>query len=251
MLPPLSPRPLHVVAAMFIALAGCDQIQEAQRPAGDVPPSPAPSASATKTFTNSREIAAAPALQENYIDFAFDYPGSWTLDPETGTPVANNFVKVLRPRASEVDTESFAVGYLNATGVPAADAELIPQVLGQLEAQFAAGFPGFELVSRGETSVGGRPGREFRFQSSIPAETAGEPLTLWGRVIAIPPPEGRTVGAAMVLLATNKAPEIKGAADLGEKGGAPVILRSFRFGGGGSAAAPPPEQGQAEDQRQP
>jgi len=194
------------------------------------PPTEAENASAPQlaTFTNSATTAVAPSLAENYVDFSFNYPADWTIDPKTGTEEAINFVKVIRPRAAgDIDTETFAVGYFTGTGMAELDAVLIPQLLDQLKEQFARGFPNFAEIDRGATEVNGLAGQQFRFQSTI--ETGENPIHLWGRVVLLPPEKSKT-GVTLVMLATDRAPEIKSIDDLGTAGRMPVILSSFRIG---------------------
>ncbi|MCB8837530.1 hypothetical protein [Aurantimonas sp. VKM B-3413] len=181
------------------------------------------------TFTNSRATAVARKLAENYVDFSFDYPADWTIDPKTGRPDAINFVKVIRPRTGDsIDTETFAVGYFKATGDPDFDATLIPQLLNQFKTQFAAGFPNFVEIDRGPTSVNGIAGSQLRFQSTVDGESGR--VVIWGRVILIKPQKA-TTGVTLVLLGTDHAPELRGIDDLGVAGELPVILASFRFSG--------------------
>ena len=53
-------------------------------------------------------------------------------------------------------------------------------------------------------------------------------MTVWGRVVLLPKPSSKK-GVTLTMLASNLAPEIKSAADVGEKGQLPNILKSFKF----------------------
>src|SRR5437660_10300468 len=45
------------------------------------------------TYTNSKSNFTG-KLEENYVDFSFDYPSSWKKDAKAGTGDSPNFVKV-------------------------------------------------------------------------------------------------------------------------------------------------------------
>ena len=97
-----------------------------------------------------------------------------------------------------------------------------------LSAQFQKKFPGYRKVSEGETKAGVYDGYEFRFEGSS-LNTAKGDLKLWGRVIFLPPQDGKN-GVTLLMLATSLAPELKSVDDVGVKGELPMMLESFRFG---------------------
>jgi len=158
-------------------------------------------------------------LEENYVDFSFDYPSSWKRDSEAGQGSSPNFVKVEKLTSDEITIENFAVGYCNAP------LSLMPQLAAQLNQQFSGGFPEYEKVSEGEVRVAGLDAYEFRFTShtSKPKE-----LDFYGRVVLFPNGDGRK-GAALIMLATSESPDVRNVGDVGEKGGLATILKSFRF----------------------
>jgi len=158
-------------------------------------------------------------LEENYVDFSFDYPSSWKRDPEAGQGGSPNFVKVERLSSDQVSFENFAVGYCNSP--PA----LLRQLAAQANQQFSGGIPQYKKVSEGEVRVAGLDGYEFRFtgHSSAPKEE-----DYYGRVVLLPNAEGRK-GATLILLATSESSDVRSVDDLGEKGGLATILRSFKF----------------------
>jgi hypothetical protein len=99
-----------------------------------------------------------------------------------------------------------------------------------LKSRYAKSFPEFKVLSEGETTVNGIKGYEFRFQS-ISRETEKGDITLWGRVIFLPPGvEGKKNGVQLLMLTTSLAPELASADDVGIRGELPVILNSFRMG---------------------
>ncbi|HEX8455751.1 MAG TPA: hypothetical protein VF656_00375 [Pyrinomonadaceae bacterium] len=104
----------------------------------------------------------------------------------------------------------------------------MPQLATTFNTQFAAQFPNYKKVSEGETKIGPYEGYEFRFTAEK------NNVEFWGRVVMLPPPAGQKKGVALVMIASDRAPELSGVADVGEKGELPVILDSFRFGSNSS-----------------
>jgi hypothetical protein len=179
----------------------------------------------TKQYVNSREGRSG-SLAENFVDFSFDYPDNWEVDPNP----APNFVRVERKITDDdgnFTQENFAVGWVSATGT-AVDKQLMPQLAKQFNTQFAAQFPNYKKVSEGETRIGAYDGYEFRFTAEK------NNVEFWGRVAMLPPPAGQKKGVALVMIASDRAPELSGIDDVGERGELPVILESFRFGSGES-----------------
>jgi hypothetical protein len=191
----------------------------------------------TKTFVNSRD-ALTGKLAEHYSDFSFDYPDSWELK-ESAKPGGSNFVKVERSLdgAGDFTLENFAVGWYTSTGTMAGDAPLFPQLVRQLSAQFAPGFPGYKKVSEGRTRVGKYDGYEFRFTAKAEDTPKGD-LELYGRAVLIPSGSAtQRNGVALIMLATSLAPEIGGPQDVGVRGELPVVLDSFRLGADAAKAS--------------
>lgn len=159
-------------------------------------------------------------LEENYVDFSFDYPSSWKRDSEAGQGGSPNFVKVEDLTSDQITTENFAVGYCNAP------LSLLPKLAAQLSEQFSGGFPEYKKVSEGEVHVAGLDGYEFRFTSH---STKTKELDFYGRVVLFPSAGGRK-GAALIMLATSESSDVRSVDDVGEKGGLAVVLKSFKFG---------------------
>ena len=175
----------------------------------------------TKVYTNSRSQFKG-KLASNFVDFSFNYPGDWKIDPKAGTGDSPNFVKVEKTNSDEITLENFAVGYF--TGQKA----VMPQLAKQLDKQFSGSFPEYKKVSEGETRLGQYDGYEFRFTSHSEKSAKG-PLEIWGRVVLLPGDTNRK-GAAIVMLATSQSEEVKGPQDVGEKGELPIVVSSFKFG---------------------
>ncbi|MBC8029178.1 MAG: hypothetical protein H7Z16_03625 [Pyrinomonadaceae bacterium] len=159
-------------------------------------------------------------LEENYVDFSFDYPSSWKRDSEAGQGSSPNFVKVETLTSDQITIENFAVGYCNGP------LSLMPSLAGQLSEQFSGGFPEYEKVSEGEVRVAGLDGYEFRFTSH---SNKTKDLDFYGRVVLFPSAAGRK-GAVLIMLATSESPDVRSVDDVGEKGGLSVILKSFKLG---------------------
>jgi hypothetical protein len=192
------------------------------------PPAPAPPNSTQ--FVNSSSSLDG-KLAENYSDFSFYYPNAWEKDPKTGVAGASNFIRVERRLPPDFTQENFGVSWYESRGTFEADqAEVFPKLVESLKSRYAKSFPEFEVLSEGETSVNGIKGYEFRFQS-ISKETEKGDITLWGRVIFLPPGvEGKKNGVQLLMLTTSLAPELTSADDVGVKGELPMILNSFRMG---------------------
>lgn len=189
---------------------------------------PAPVQTAnTKQYVNTREGRSG-NLKDNFVDFSFYYPDNWEVDENP----APNFVRVERKLVEEdggnFTQENFAVGWVKATGT-ALDKQLMPKLAAQFNTQFAAQFPNYKKVSEGETKIGPYEGYEFRFTAKQ------NNVEFWGRVAMLPPPAGQQKGVALVMIASDRAPELTGVEDVGAKGELPLILESFRFGSAGTS----------------
>ncbi|HEY0099520.1 MAG TPA: hypothetical protein VGB76_11275 [Pyrinomonadaceae bacterium] len=214
-----------VLALGGLAYLGFKKAEEAAKSINVNAPAPRQAAN-TKQYVNSREGRTG-KLSDNFVDFSFYYPAGWELDDDP-TP---NFVRVERKLtdddAGSFTQENFAVGWVSATGT-AVDKQLLPKLAAQFNTQFAAQFPNYKKVSEGETRIGVYDGYEFRFTAEK------NNVEFWGRVAMLPPPSGQTKGVALVMIASDRAPELSGVEDVGEKGELPVILEAFRCGSGKS-----------------
>ncbi|HEX8422265.1 MAG TPA: hypothetical protein VF634_02585 [Pyrinomonadaceae bacterium] len=215
---------LVVLAFGGLAYIGYKKAEEVAKTINVNAPAATKSAN-TKQYVNSR-AGRSGKLADNFVDFSFYYPDKWELDDDP----APNFVRVERKLTDDDGTstqENFAVGWISATGT-AIDKQLMPKLATQFNQQFASQFPNYKKVSEGETRVGPYDGYEFRFTAEQ------NNVSFWGRVVMLPPPSGQTKGVALVMIASDRAPELSGVEDIGEKGELPVILESFRFGSGAS-----------------
>ncbi len=192
------------------------------------PPSPPPPNS-TEFVNESASLDGK--LAENYSDFSFYYPDTWEKDPKMGIAGASNFVRVERRLPPDFTQENFTVSWYESKGTFETDSQdVFPKLVESSKNRFSKAYPEFEVISEGETTVNGVKGYEFRFQS-VSRETEKGDITLWGRVIFLPPgAEGKKNGIQLLMLTTSLAPELKSADDVGVSGELPVILNSFRMG---------------------
>ena len=169
-------------------------------------------------------------LAEHYFDFSFYYPESWARDPKAGVPGATNFVKVDRTLPPDFTQENFAVGWYTSTGTFVGDLPTYRERVEEFSSSLAKLIPEYKKVSEGPTKINSMQGYEFRWEGLSKGTERGD-LKLWGRVVFLPTGnEGDTTGATLSMLCTNLAPELSSIEDVGERGEAPIILESFRFG---------------------
>ena len=182
---------------------------------------------AVKKYVNTKEGLTGKLL-EDYVDFTFEYPAVWNLV----TDRKFDFVEVQRSVGTgkdEFTLEKFTVGHFSVSGNAEADKKLIPQLLTTLDNQFAAGFPNYKKTYEGPTKLGGYDGTELRFRSEF-KHPKKNLIQIWGRAVLIPDPKGGRIGAAVIMLGTSGAPELKEEKDLGVKGELPTIIKSFKLG---------------------
>ena len=197
-------------------------------------PSPSPEDSfqppaGTVQFVNSKDNLDG-KLAEHYFDFSFYYPESWVLDKKSGVAGATNFVKVDKTLPPDFTQENFAVGWYTSTGTFALDLQSYKERVAEFSSSLAKIIPEYRKISEGPTKVNSLQGYEFRWEGLSKGTERGD-LKLWGRVIFLPTGnEGDTAGATLSMLTTSLAPELSSVEDVGERGEAPVILESFRFG---------------------
>lgn len=181
----------------------------------------------TELYVNSRDKFEG-TLATNYVDFSFRYPDTWKLDPDP----APSFVRVERANAAGNTIENFSVGWFAVTGGSgsgAGNTALLSQVINNLSNQVSGNFPNYEKVGEGATNIGRYSGYELRFSGAAQKGTRQE-LPYWGRIVIIPDPNGSKNGVSLIMLTTGHSKEIKGQADVGEKGELPIILKTFRIG---------------------
>jgi len=211
---------------VFLLLAFGSEYSTNKNTSNNNSSSKSPETSSTKkdatTFTNSK-AGLTGKLEENFVDFSFDYPSKWQRDPEAGTGTSANFVKVENSTSGGSTIENFAVGYCSCP------ASTLPKLAAQLSDLYEHGgnFPDYKKTSDGPTTVAGLEGYEFRFTSHL--AKGGNELDLWGRAVLLPSTTERK-GAVLVMIGSSASPILHGVEDVGEKGELPIILNSFKFG---------------------
>lgn len=197
----------------------------------DASSTPVPPGPGERQFVNA-SAGLDGKLAENYSDFSFNYPGGWVEDPKAGVAGASNFVKVERRLPPDFTQENFAVSWYESRGTYESDEreEVFRKLVDSWKSRLSKNFPEFQALSDGPTTVNGIKGHELRFQSISRGTEKGD-ITLWGRVVFLPPgTEGKKNGTQLLMLTTSLAPELTGAGDVGVKGELPVILNSFKMG---------------------
>ncbi len=122
------------------------------------------------------------------------------------------------------------VGWYTSTGTFVGDLPSYKERVEEFSARLAKQVPEYRKVSEGPTKVNAMEGYEFRWEGLSRGTERGD-LRLWGRVIFVPTgKEGDTTGATLNFVTTSLAPELSSVEDVGERGQAPVIIESFRFG---------------------
>jgi hypothetical protein len=192
-------------------------------------PSPAGPPPNAAQFVNSRRNLNN-LLSEHYADFSFYYPRSWELDTKAGGEGSSNFVRVERKLPPDFTQEDFAVGYYESNGTVESDRPIFPSLVRSFDSKSRARFPEYQKISEGETVVNSIKGYEFRFQSISRGTEKGD-ITIWGRVVFLPPgTEGDKRGVTLLMLATSVAPELTSIDDVGVRGELPLILKTFKLG---------------------
>jgi hypothetical protein len=183
---------------------------------------PTSSSSGTQHYANTH-AGRTGNLDKYYVDFSFDYPSAWKLDPDPDP----SYVRVER-MAGDVTTENFSVGWFGATGNSKGNTAPMSKLVNQLAEQVSGNFPGFEKVSEGETTINDYDGYELRFQRATDQMSAGQ-VPYWGRIVLLTSDADPSRGVSLIMLATSKAQGVTGLDDVGVKGDLPVILNSFRL----------------------
>ena len=180
-------------------------------------------------FVNSRTKLDG-KLAEHYADFSFYYPRLWTLDPKSGISGASNFVKVDRIIPPDFRQESFAVGWYDSQGTIASDRASFPNLVNRFSTSLSESFPNYEKVTEGDTQINSYKGYEFRFKSVAEGTERGD-VTVWGRVVFLPPEvEGSKNGLVLLMFTTSVAADLSGVEDVGKKGELAMIMDTFRLG---------------------
>jgi hypothetical protein len=180
-------------------------------------------------FVNSRANLDG-KLAEHYADFSFYYPRLWTLDVKSGVPGASNFVKVDRIIPTDFRQESFAVGWYDSRGTMESDRAIFPGLVNRFSSNLSGSFPNYEKVSEGDTKINAYNGYEFRFKS-VAEETERGDVTVWGRVLFLPPEvEGSKNGLVLLMFTTSVAADLGGVEEVGKKGELAMIIDTFRIG---------------------
>jgi hypothetical protein len=199
-------------------------------------------ASGNVHFVNSPDNARSLALRDAYVDFSFDYPARWSVTPQPLDGTAQNYVRVAAPMVNGYEPYAFLVGYASGTGNAASDRASLPTATLDLAGRFGAGLQEYRIISSGPERIAGYDGYGWRFTASGPGVQSEGRVQIFGRGDLILPP-GASRGVVLVTLATSRAGDVHGAAEVGERGPLKAILDSFRLARSQpapAAAAPTP-----------
>lgn len=182
-----------------------------------------------QTYVNSRERAPE-KLREYYADFTFQYPGSWRLLSREEDP--DNFAQIVRAvrlgDSAETPVEFFSVGsFWFYDYDESMAAERFAHLADTLEQRYRSEMATYERVSRGVIPFRGKKAYELRFNATLNDPDARN-LILYERIVMIPPVTGNN-GVMILMISTSRAPGIRGAEDVGEKGDLGEIFRSFQL----------------------
>jgi hypothetical protein len=194
-------------------------------------------ASGTTHFVNSPDNARSMALRDAYVDFSFDYPARWSVTPQPIDGTAQNYVRVAAPLVNGYEPYAFLVGFASGTGNGARDRASLPGATRDLATRFGAGLQNYQIVATGPGRISGFDSYGWRFTATGPGAEGEPPVQIYGRGDLILPP-GAARGVVLVSLATSRAGDVHGAAEVGEGGPLKAILDSFHLVA--SNAAPPP-----------
>jgi hypothetical protein len=185
------------------------------------------SAAAVNHFVNSHNDAKLADLATHYVDFSFDYPANWTVEPLSGPVAASSFVRVVRKSPDRrTDVESFTVSIIPNGDDLNSDYSVIEKLPDQIRSE-AGAAPAFQQSDMLVGQLAGKTVHEFRYVSGPKADGTG--LTTFGRAIVLPGAAGGS-GVMVVQFATTASGDIKSFDDLRAKGGFPIILNSFKMG---------------------
>jgi hypothetical protein len=175
-----------------------------------------------KTYINIKENLPS-ALQPNFVAFSFDYPKSFSLQPQSDV----NFVKIEKYAAAGKGNtaENFAVGYAWFTPPDAESEALYDKLLDDLGKQLAGSFHNYQELKRQPETIGGVKSRAALFQADF---NDSAKTMIWGKTIVVHP-TGKKNGVTILILGTSLGRDVRSADDLGVKGDTADILRSFRF----------------------
>jgi hypothetical protein len=177
----------------------------------------------TLNFVNDKSKLRG-KLADNFVGFSLYYPKNWKAAKS-----AEVFTQFRLSGADGLPQEDFSIGYYDSAGTFAGDEAKFADLASKKSAEIAKSLPDYKKLDEGPTKINGLDGYQFSYEAQS-KDAANRPLTLWGRVIFVPPgAEGQKNGVMMFLTATSKSPEVKAAGDVGEKGEMPIILNTFRF----------------------
>lgn len=232
------------VMALLVALGGCQRSEEdqsanifgdfgnratgagatANRSAEQPPTGPA-----MTRFVNSPQNALSDSLRRFYVDFAFDYPTSWSVTPPRRDGTERNFVRVAAAPIDNYEPFAFHVGFAIGSGDAEKDRQDIEQALPRVAEQFGRTLENYRVASVGRSRVGPHDSWNWRFSATAPAMDRGRPARINGRGDIVLPP-GANRGVLIISLVTDRTDEVENPFQVGETGTLKAVYDSFRLG---------------------
>ena len=211
-----------LAAALLAALGGCEvKVGSGGNAGGEAEAEEAP---ALAHFTNSRDNARSEALQRHYVDFSFDYPAGWRVQPPTGGDRESNYVNLIAPQVRGLIPYAVNVGFAFGTGDAESDRREMARALPDIARQFGQGWSDYRMTFVGEDRVGRYDSHSWRF-SARTADAAANRVHGRGDIIL---PPGATRGVLIVSIATETS-DVDSPAEVGEDGPIRTIHDSFRL----------------------
>ena len=175
----------------------------------------------TRRFVNSRDRAGTPALREGYIDFALDYPASWSVVPQGEG--SRNFVDIAGPNnASSIMVSTARFSDLGPNG------EGIEDALPDLAEQLGRDMPDYRATGLGRQRIGRYDTWGWRFSATAPSPNGGTRRVSGRADLYLP--EGRSTALFIATMAAEDAPEYAPPSALGETGATARMYDSLRIG---------------------
>ena len=220
---------IMAAAALLAALGGCGGSDGNATSEGGNVANQATTPPETVHFVNSRANALSEGLRRFYVDFAFDYPSSWTVTPPRTDGSERNFVRVAAPEIDGYEPTSFLVGSASGSGDAERDRRDIEAALPSIARGYGAGLENFRVASTGRARVGPHESWNWRFSGTSPGDEGSRPARIAGRGDVVLPP-GASRGVLIVSFVTDRGGETPSPDRVGEAGELKAVYDSFRLG---------------------
>lgn len=163
-------------------------------------------------------------LAENYVDFSFSYPKTWTFDPSAGQLNSNNFAEIDYTE-NDYTHEHLSIGWFNGKFDDEASASARVNEIADKTIAKAFGTP--KKQGEGYAKFGAYDC--YRLLCTVNAKsTEGTIVQMWFSINLVKHP-AKEKGVMALMYATSKSPDVRGINEVGVKGELPEIVDSFEF----------------------